>query len=507
MSSSTPPAYDKLIEQVREASLLSSVSWLLSWDQETFMPPGGAEHRGRQMALLAGLVHERATAPSVGDRLSEVEASSWLKDAPQLARGNIAEIRRVYERQKKLPRALVEELARTIPVAQGAWAQAKKSSSFADFAPHLDKIVKLKREEARAVSSGGDLYDALLDEHEPGMTTAEVEKLLGDLERGLVPLVRAIADKVGPSPPPLPWGARRFPVEQQRVLCATVPHALGLRASDHRLDVSAHPFSQRIGPGDVRITTRFDDRDLRGAYFGVMHETGHAMYEQGLDPAHDGTPAGEARSLGLHESQSRLWENQVGRSRAYWTHAYPFVRALFPDALGAVDVDAFHRAINRVEPSFIRTEADEVTYNLHIILRMRIERRILDGALEVKDVPAAWNDEVKRTLGITPPDDARGCLQDVHWGSGAFGYFPTYALGNMFAAQLMEAARADLGDVDGAFARGEFAPLLTWLRAKVHKRGAEVRGSQIVKDATGKAPDAAAFLRYVEGKFKPLYGL
>ncbi len=499
--------YAALIARTKDIALLQSVSWLLSWDQETMMPPAGAEHRARQMALLAGLAHERATSKELADLLARVEASAWLKDAGVMERGNVSEIRRVYDRAVRVPRKLVEELAHTIPIAQHAWADARKKSSFAAFRPHLEKMVSLKRDEARSLAKApgeAALYDALLDEFEPGMTTAEAERQLDALAHGLVPIVKAIAEKGNP---PLPWEGRRFPVEQQRVLCATIPNALGLDPKGTRLDVSAHPFSQRVGPGDQRITTRYDEADFVGAYFGVMHESGHGLYEQGLDPAHDGTPAGEARSIGVHESQSRLWENLVGRSRAWWRHAYAFVRALFPEALGDVDADAFYRGINRVEPSPIRVEADEVTYNLHIVMRMRIERKLIDGSLEVKDVPTAWNAEARSTLGIDVKNDAEGCLQDVHWSAGAFGYFPTYALGNMYAAQLMEAARKALPGLDDMVGRGETAPLLSWLRDNVHRRGASVRGAKLVEDATGRPPDATAFLRYVDEKFRPLYGL
>lgn len=497
-------AYGQLMERVKDAATAQSVSALLAWDQETVMPPAGASHRGKQLALMAGLVHEKLTARELSALLGEVEASPWLQSAPLHARANLRETRRVHDRLCKLPRALVEEIAGTIPVAQHAWAEAKRGRGFAHFRPHLEKMIALKRDEARALSSGGDLYDALLDEHEPGARSAEIVPFLDALAEGLVPLVRAIAAKGNP---PLPWAGRKFPVERQRLWCATLAPTLGLRADGSRLDVSAHPFCQRIGHGDVRITTRFDESDPRGAYFGVMHETGHALYEQGLDPAHEGTPAGEARSIGVHESQSRLWENLVGRSLPWWRHHYGFARALFPEALGDVELDAFHGAINRVEPSLIRVEADEVTYNLHIVVRVRIERALLSGALEVAGLPEAWNEDYRRTLGLTPPDDARGCLQDVHWSCGAFGYFATYALGNVYAAQLMEAARAALPSLDEELARGESRPLLAWLVDKVHRRGTMAPGARLIEEATGRAPDASAFLRYVKAKYGPLYGV
>ncbi|MCC7074095.1 MAG: carboxypeptidase M32 [Deltaproteobacteria bacterium] len=497
-------AYQRLMDRVRDTAVVQSIGWLLSWDQETNMPAAGASHRGRQLALVAGLVHERLTASVTKDLLAEVEAAPWLQDAPPHARANVAETRRVHERLTRVPRTLVEEVARTVPVAQHAWASARRASDFALFRPHLEKMVALKRDEARAIAgSGGDPYDALMDEFEPGARIAEVAPFLDALVDGLAPAVLAISKQGNP---PLPWEGRRFPVERQRVVCGALPAAIGLSPQGSRLDVSAHPFCQRIGVGDLRITTRYDEADPRGAYFGVLHEAGHALYEQGLDPAHDGTPCGEARSLAVHESQSRLWENLVGRGRPWWRHHYPTLRAVFPEALHDVELEAFYRAINRVAPSFIRVEADEVTYNLHIAVRVRLERAIITGALAVADLPGAWNDEYRRALGLTPPDDARGCLQDVHWSCGAFGYFATYALGNVYGAQLMEAARAALPSLDDEIASGSTASLLAWLVSKVHRRGASARGARIVEDATGYAPDAAAFLRYIKQKYGPLYG-
>lgn len=501
----TEQAYQQLMARVRDTSVVQSISWLLSWDQETMMPAAGTPHRGKQLALLAGLMHERMTANATADLLGEVEGAPWLKDAPPYARANVAETRRVHDRLVRVPRTLVEETARTVPVAQQAWAEARRASDFSRFRPFLEKMVALKREEAAAIAGpGGDLYDALMDEFEPGAKIAEVAPFLDALVDGLVPLVRAIGAK---GDPPLPWDGRRFPVERQRLLCGALPAALGLRHDGSRLDVSAHPFCQRIGHGDVRITTRFDESDPRGAYFGVMHEAGHALYEQGLDVAHDGTPVGEARSIAVHESQSRLWENMVGRALPWWRHHYPLLRALFPEALHDVALTDFHRAINRVEPSLIRVEADELTYNLHIAVRVRLECALIDGALSVEALPGAWNDEYRRALGLTPPDDARGCLQDVHWSCGAFGYFATYALGNVYAAQLMEAARQALPTLDDELARGDPAPLLAWLIERVHRRGSVARGARIIEDATGRAPDAAAFLRYVKQKYAPLYGV
>jgi carboxypeptidase Taq len=491
-------AFDALLDHVREHSLLGSISAVLGWDQEVIMPKKGAGHRSKQLAWLAGQQHSRATDPRVGEWLSTIESSAWLLEQPAPVKANVLAIRHRHERQRRLPQSLVEGLAGLTPLAQRTWAESKVKSDFKLFLPFLEKVIALKQQEARAlIPDGGDpkdLYTPLLDEFEPGMTAAEVEALFAGLEPALVALVHKAGARGKPTDP---LAGRVFGKDGQRVLCEIVARLVGYDFDGGRLDVSSHPFSSSVGQGDSRITTRYDD-DLRGSLLSTMHEVGHSLYEQGLPPDLYGTPVGEARSLGLHESQSRLWENQVGRSLPFWQHLYPIAQGLFRDALDGVSLADFHRALHLVEPTFIRTESDEVTYNLHIVIRFRLEQALLSGDLLPRDLPGAWAEAYQRALGITPPDDRRGCLQDVHWSVGAFGYFPTYTLGNLYSAQLFAAACRDVpGLVDG-FASGRFAPLLSWLRDKVHRHGTVARSAVIVQAATGEAPSPTALLAHLQ---------
>jgi carboxypeptidase Taq len=347
------------------------------------------------------------------------------------------------------------------------------------------------------------LYDTLLEDYEPGLTTADVTALLGALREELTALTRRLAD--APVRADESVLRRDYPVERQRSFGESAAAALGLDFRRARLDTSVHPFCTTLGPHDCRITTRFDARHFSRGFFTILHEVGHALYEQGLDPADHGLPAGEAASAGLHESQARLWENLVGRSRAFWEHFFPAARAHFPEALADVPLERFALAVNRVAPSPNRTLADEVTYNLHIQVRFELERALLVGDLPVGDLPGAWAETYRRYLGVTPPDDREGCLQDGHWASGMFGYFPSYTLGNVFSAQLFEAACRDLGGLEGAFARGDFAPLLDWLRRHVHRHGGRYPVARLLERATGSAPDPQPFVRYLLAKYEELY--
>ena len=497
-------AYDELVRRSRERALLASCSALLGWDEQTYLPRGGSAYRGDQMALLAGLHHERATDPRVGELLGVVEGSDLVADPGSSESANVREWRRGFDRVAKLPRSLVEELARTTSIAQQEWVEARKASDFPKFRPWLASIVDLKRQEAACLASGGDAYDALLDEYEPGANGIELAALFESLRRDLVPLVASIAGSTrGPK------GALEgdYPVDRQKIFGEVVASAIGFDFDRGRLDTTAHPFCSGIGPGDTRITTRFDPRDFSGAFFGILHEVGHGLYEQGLDATHHGTPMGEAVSLGVHESQSRFWENGVGRSKAFWEHWLPQARRFFREPLGAFGLDAFHAAINRVEPSLIRVEADEVTYNLHILIRFELEQALIGGDLIVDDLPTAWNSKYRDALGITPPDDTRGCLQDIHWAAGLVGYFPTYTLGNLYAAQLYTKADADLGGLEPAFARGDFAGLLAWLREEIHRNGQRHRASALIRQATGADLDHRPLVGALRAKYGPIYGI
>jgi carboxypeptidase Taq len=494
-----------LVRRSREQALLASCAELLGWDEETYMPCAGVEHRARQLGLLAGLQHERTTDPRLDELLAEVEGSPLVDDPLSPPAVNARAWRRAYRRQTRLPRRLVEETARVTPLAQQEWAAARLDDDFARFRPWLERVVALKRSEAEALGHPGAAYDALLDEYEPEARACDIALLFRALEAELVPLLRALTSSG--RRPPAGLLHREFPLDRQRTFAEVVAAGIGFDFQRGRLDSTTHPFFSSIGPGDCRITTRYSLHDFSAAFFGTLHEAGHGLYEQGLDPEHHGTPLGEAVSLGVHESQARLWENTVGRSRPFWEHFFPLARRVFHEALGDVPLDHFHRAVNHVEPSFIRVQADEVTYNLHILLRFELEQPLLAGDLRAADVPAAWDEASRRYLGITPARASDGCLQDGHWAAGMIGYFPTYTLGNVFAAQLFARAAEELGDLAGAFARGDFAGLLGWLRDRVYRQGGCYPAAQLIERATGSPPDHRPLVAALRRKYEPLYGL
>lgn len=499
-------AYEELVARMREAELLGSCASLLSWDEQTHLPPRGAEHRANQLALLAGLTHERKTDPRIGELLNELEAVSGDSDPEGERAVNVREIRRAYNRAVRLPKRLVEELSRTTSLAQQAWVEAKKNADFPTFLPWLTKIVALKREEAEAIGYGtGHRYDALLDDYEPGMTAAAVTAVFEPLRNELVKLVSLIQQSGRQAPVEILH--RHYPQQAQRVLAESAAKYIGFNFEAGRLDESPHPFCSGIGPGDCRLTTRFHDHHFNAGFFGVLHEAGHGIYEQGLQTEAFGLPMGQACSLGIHESQSRLWENFVGRSRAFWEYFYPSAQQAFPIALKQVSLDDFYFAINDVRPSLIRVEADEVTYNLHIMLRLELELQLLSGDLPPAEVPTAWNTCVENYLGIKPPNDAVGCLQDIHWSGGLIGYFPTYALGNMYAAQFFEAAQDALGPLETLFQRGEFLPLKAWLNENIHRHGKRYPAARLVEVVTGRPLSAEPLIGHLRNKFSALYGL
>jgi carboxypeptidase Taq len=501
-------AYDELLRRSKEHALLTSCISLLGWDELTYMPPSGAENRGDQMAYLAGLQHEKACDARIGELLAQVESSPLVADADSDATVNLREWRRLYERATKVPRDLVEELARVTSIAQQEWNTARQDSDYQRFRPWLESILRLKRREAECLAMGStpdNLYDALLDEHEPGAKTSELVALFAALRAELVPLATAIAES--PRQAHAAILHRPYALDRQRIFGEAVAAAVGFDFQRGRLDSTAHPFCSFIGPGDCRITTRYNLHDFSESFFGVLHEIGHALYDLGLDPAHHGTPRGEAASLGLHESQSRLWENIVGRSRPFWQHFFPLARQVFPETLHEVSLDDFHRAVNHVERSTNRVQADEVTYDLHILIRFELERELVSGNLSAADLPAAWNAKYEANLGVLPENDGEGCLQDGHWSAGLFGYFPTYTLGNVFAAQLFAAAERDLGDQATNFSAGNFATLLGWLRDKIHRHGQRHPAPRLIEAATGSPPDHRALVTGLKSKFGTLYGL
>lgn len=493
-------AYAELVRLSREEILLSSCVDVLEWDEEVSMPRGGAEHRAAQMALLAGLVHDRGTDPRLEELLAVVEASPLTDDADSPAAVNVRELRRDFDRERRMPRRLVEESARVTTLASQHWATARERADFKSFARWIDRIFELAREEADAVGYVETPYDALLDDYEPGMTTRRLSTLFAGLKEALVPLV----DAVRGAPPPAPAHvlAREFPIDRQRLLFETVATALGFDFERGRLDVGHHPFCTSIGPGDVRIAIRYHARNFAQGLFALLHEVGHALYDQGLDSEHYGTPMGEAASLGLHESQSRLWENLVGRSHGFWMHFFPHARSAFHEALHDVSLDTFRRVINHAAPGVIRVQADELTYDLHILIRFELERALLSGDLRGGDLPGAWAEAYQRYLGVAPRNDREGCLQDGHWSEGLIGYFPTYTLGNTYAAQLFAAAERDVGSLDGAFAAGDFRTLRDWLGEHVHRHGRRYAVATIVERATGRAPDPSALIESLTRRYR-----
>lgn len=487
---------------------LGSAAGVLSWDRQTKMPPGGLELRAEQLSTLSRMAHEMTVADETGDLISSAEeATAEDPDTEDAALVRLA--RREYDQSVRLPSRLVAELSRRTALAEAAWAEAREKSSWKTFAPHLEGILELSRESAEHLGYEEHPYDALADVYERGSTKSGLEAMFEELKAGIVPLLREVSG----SPAATENEARKSPLVgdfdegAQERFGERLITSLGYDFTRGRQDRAVHPFCIGFGPGDVRITTRFDRNWLSGALFGTVHEAGHAMYEQGVDPAYSRTPLGGGVSMGVHESQSRLWENLVGRSRPFWEHFYPALRETFPGELGDTDLEGFYRAINVAEPSEIRVEADELTYNLHILLRFELEIALLEGSLTVEEIPAAWDEKMREYLGVTPGDVSRGALQDVHWSAGLVGYFPTYAIGNVLSFQLFEAAKRDHPRIPEEIESGEFSTLLVWLRENVHRHGSRYTPEELVQHATGSPLDTAPYLAYLRKKFTKLYEL
>lgn len=497
--------YEELRRFVHQTAVLQSVEALLGWDERCLLPAAAGDYRAEQMTLLTGLVHERQTDPRLGEWLDQLADSPLAADCGSESGITIRQLKRQYQKKTKLPKALVEELARAAVLGQQIWQISRQHDDFASFAPLLEKTIKLKREQAQAVGFRECLYDALLDDYEPDELTSRVACVLGDLRAELVPLVAAI-DSSGRKPR-ADVLQRRYPVEAQTRFSRIAAEQIGFDFTRGRIDVTAHPFCTAPGPHDCRITTRYEEHNFSCAFFGTLHEAGHGIYDQGLPASLFGLPPGEAVSMGIHESQSRMWENLVGRHRSFWTHFYPAAKHEFPQALGDVSLDDFYFAINQVRPSLIRIEADEATYNLHILIRFELEQALINDTLTVADLPEAWNAKYQQYLGIAPPDDADGVLQDIHWAAGLFGYFPTYALGNLYAAQFFAQAHRDLGDLPAEFALGRFRPLHDWLVAKIHQHGQRYTAAELVERVTGEPLSHQPLMEHLHGKFAPLHGL
>jgi carboxypeptidase Taq len=481
---------------------LNQARGLLEWDQQTYMPVGSTATRGQQAATLSALAHGLLTDARVGELLEELGDGAELT---VMDRAFLRVTRRHYDQEVKLPEEFVREWANLTSEAQQIWIQAREDDDFAAFRPALERIMELSRQQAEYLGYSDHPYDALLDLYEPGATTAQIRELFGPLRDETVELVGKISAKQDLLSDAVVRGD--FPELLQEQFGREVASQFGFDFQLGRLDQAVHPFAISLGSSDVRITTRYQRDHLNAAVFGIFHEAGHGMYEQGIAAELGRSPLGTGVSLGVHESQSRLWENLVGRSRDFWQGAYPRLQELFREPFAGVDLDAFHAAINTVSPSLIRVEADEVTYNLHIMIRFELELALLEGSLAVADLPDAWNEKYRDYLGITPPNDTLGCLQDVHWAAGLVGYFPTYALGNLMSVQIFEAVERARPDLAEEIRSGEFSGLLGWLRENIHSHGSVHEPAELLERATGSKLDAGPYVSYLRSKFGLLYGL
>jgi len=495
----------ELLDYMHEIGDLQALGNLAEWDQNTGMPEGAAEVRGYQMATLQGFIHERWTTPRLGillNELSNIIQESVYTDAD---RGLLREVQRNYDRATKLPRNLVEEIARVQAGSFEAWRRAREHNDFASFAPWLSRTVALQREVADRIGFAETRYDALLDYFEPGMTANKLDELFAPVRKASVTLlqrIQAIGSTVDDS-----CLQGDFSEEQQMELCKVLLRGMGYDFSRGGIAISPHPFTSDFGsPFDVRVTIHPDRHFIQSSVMAAIHEGGHAVYEQGSSPAFARTPVAGGASMGVHESQSRLWENAIGRSEAYWRGQYAALREAFPEQFAAIDAATFARALNKVQPSLIRIEADEVTYNLHIIVRFELEKALINGDIAIETLPGLWNAKYREYLGVEPATDSEGVLQDIHWSSG-FGYFPSYTLGNLYAAQIYSALRTAFPNFDERLATGNTAFILDWLREKMYAFGAIYQPETLMKHVTGEAPNAEYFVRYLTSKFEALYGL
>jgi carboxypeptidase Taq len=497
-------AYEQLRSRSKDMSHLGSALATLHWDQRTNIPVKGHAHRAEVLSSLAGMLHKMATDPAIGDLLAAVEGTELAREPLSVEAVNIREWRRWHDRAVKIPQELAVNLAKAAAEGQAAWEQARPANDWPRFEPHLERIVELKREQADALGYEDEPYDALLDAYEQGETAKGLEPTFAELIPSLVDLLNRI--KGSSRRPDESLKHRGFPIPQQEVFALMVAERMGYDLSAGRLDVSAHPFTTAIGPADVRITTRYTETYFNEAFFAVIHETGHALYHQGLPVEHWGTPFCGPISLGINESQSRMWENMVARSLSFWKHFFPEAQKRF-ESLRDVFLEDFYFSVNEVTPSLIRVEADEVTYNLHILVRFQLELAICRGDLTAKDLPLAWNEKMQAYLGLTPPDYSQGVMQDVHWSGGAIGYFPTYTLGNLYAAQFYAKAQEELGNLESLVEAGELLPLRDWLRRKIHSQGRRYLPKDLARAVTGESLNPRYLIEYLNRKYGDLYGI
>ena len=488
--------YRKLQKRARQIAFVSGSSELLGWDLETYMPSKALTFRADQLAYLSGQSHRLWTARAVGEWITTCEQHGFAADSGEAA--NVREWRRTYDRATKLPNDLIEKFERTRALAREAWKEARQRSEFKIFQPHLEKLVVLNRRKADYLGFRDSPYNALLDGYEPGMRVSQLKELFDEVRPAIVSVLGLAVERSASVPKDLLQG--HYPIAAQQAFNREVAQAIGFDFEAGRIDSTTHPFCTTLGPSDCRLTTRYRETDFAYSLYSVLHEAGHGLYEQGLPGEHFGTPLGAAASLGMHESQSRLWENHIARHPTFWEHWHPIACRHFPE-LSRLTPAQLTASVNRVSPSFIRTEADQVTYDLHILLRFEIEVKMLEGQLAVADLPAYWNESFEKMLGLKITGDANGCLQDIHWSLGDLGYFPTYTLGNLNAAQLMAKAQIDHPNLEAELGRGQYSTLLGWLREKVHRHGLHYPPQELMRRATGEPTQSRYHIEYLRRKF------
>ena len=496
-------AYDELLERLKDIDLVNQIGGLLGWDQEVLMPPKAAKLRAEQLSWISRTGHEKLTDSRIGELLEILEKDTNLNE---IQRGNVRLARDSYNKATKLPTDFVAEMAMHKSKSQISWTEARAKNDFSIFRNDLAKMVEMSRQKADYLGFQEVRYDALLDLYESGLTVSKVDPLFAGLRENVAPLVKKVIENG--KKPEMSWvHENNWSKEGQEKLSQSISESIGFDFEAGRRDASTHPFCGGPNPDDVRWTTRYDESDPFGSLYGSLHETGHGLYEQGRPRNLDFQPAGSANGLGVHESQSRLWENQVGRSKEFCEWALPMWKKYFPEQMKNISTDELWRSVNFVEPSLIRVEADEATYNLHIMIRYEIEKKLIAGEIEVDDLPDVWDDMYEEYLGIRAPNRTLGVLQDIHWSFGAFGYFPTYTLGNLYSAQLLTAAKKDLPDYDEDIRTGNFTPLLEWMRRNVHSRGSIITPAELVEEATGRPPSPNDFVEYLKQKVEKLYNL
>lgn len=496
---SSADLYKDFAARMRKIADIKNASALLQWDQETYLPAKGAVFRGQQIATLAEIAHESFTATGLGGLMEDLNSRDDLGEAEK---SNVGLSHEDYTRQKKLTPAFVRLMSETVSRSFHAWMEARKANSFAIFEKELAVLLELKKQEAELVGYAGHPYDALLDEFEKGSTIKKLDAVFEQVKGPLKELLDRILSKQQVDDSFLHGS---YPRAQQWAMGLDLIRNLGFDFEAGRQDLSEHPFTTSFNRNDVRITTRIDEGNLANMTWSCIHETGHALYEQGLPEEFYGLPLGEYASLSIHESQSRLWENNVGRSRVFWQHHLSLLQQYFPDTLKNTTVEQFYRGINKVQPSLIRTEADELTYHFHVLIRYELEKGLLEGSVGVHDIPAFWAESYTKYLSVSPSDDKTGCLQDVHWSHGSFGYFPTYSLGSFYAAQFF--AASGQGNPGRELDQGNTGPLLSWLRSHVHVHGRRFRGEELCQKATGEALNIRYFMDYVLAKYENIYNL